>query len=115
MTGSPFAEKEKALFKRKGYGFTARILATNESASQGEIHSKFARTHFLDIQGILSYPEIIGGCCAITANMLGKSKFPGLEPGVGAVREPPLRMSVIGATLLPRSRGKSIDALWAMG
>jgi len=81
MAGSPFAEKEKALFKRNGYGFTARILATNESASQGEIHSKFARTHFLDIQGILSYPEIIEVGCEITANMLGKRTFPGLEPG----------------------------------
>ncbi len=70
MIGSPLAEKEKALFKGKGYGFTARILATNESASQGEIHSKFARTHLLDIQGILSYPEIIGVWCATTANMV---------------------------------------------
>ena len=116
MIGSPFAGKEKAILRKKEYEFTKRILPTDESASQEEIRwTKFGRTHLLDIQGILSYPEIIGACCAITANMLVIRKFPGLEPGVGAVREPPLRMLAVGATLPPRGRGKSIDALWAAG
>ena len=40
---------------------------------------------------------------AILTRMLVRKKYPGREAGVGAVREPPLQMLVIGVTFPARS------------
>ena len=105
MIGSPICRKKEKNSQKEG---DMNLRNEYYQPMNRHVKKKFGGTHPLAIQGILSYPEIIGACCAITANMLVIRKFPGLEPGVGAVREPPLRMLAAGPLFPARGRGKSL-------